>query len=63
MNKKIVARYIGENGSMGLHTDELHVITSEIKFGLLKITWETNSCSYSGLEDFLEDWEVTKYIW
>lgn len=62
MSERIVARYIGEDG-MGLHTDELYVIKSEIMCDLLWITWGTNSRPYPNLEKFLDDWEVTKHIW
>ena len=54
----VIAIYKGKDNSMGLHTNEVYCIKSEIKQDLLWVTWKDNSCPYPSLEKFLENWEV-----
>ena len=54
----VIAIYKGKDNSMGLHTNEVYRIKSEIKQDLLWVTWKDNSCPYPSLENFLENWEV-----
>ena len=55
-------RFIGKDGSMGLKKGSIHTIKTSIKQNLLWVTWEDNSCPYSNLEKFFENWEMVVRI-
>lgn len=57
-----IARFIGENGSMGLYTDSLYRVEITIKYNMIWVKWgKGKKCPYSNFEKFLENWELTKY--
>ena len=53
-------RFIGKDGSMGLKKGSIHTIKTSIKQNLLWVTWEDNSCPYTNLEKFFENWEMVR---
>ena len=58
-----IAKFIGENGSMGLHTDDLYRVEITIKDSMLWVKWGNGKrCPYSSFEKFFENWELTKYV-
>ena len=56
-----IAVYKGNDNSIGLHANEVCRIKTEIKQDLLWVIWDENSCSYSSLENFLQNWEIMRY--
>lgn len=51
-------KFIGTDGSMGLKKNSVHIIETSIEHNLLWVTSEDNSCPYSNLEKFFENWEM-----
>ena len=58
---RICAMFVGNDGSMGLGRGQIRWIKTEIKQNLIWVTWHENSCPYSSLENFLQNWEIMRY--
>ena len=48
-----IAKFVGENGSMGLHTDSLYRVEITIKHNMIWVKWDNSKkCPYSNFENF-----------
>lgn len=54
---KIWAKFIGEDGSMGLRKGKLSSVSIYTASNYIWVDWGANRCPYSSLEKLKENWE------
>lgn len=57
MEDRIELRFIGEEGSMGLHHGRIYNCKIFVGYSYIWVDWRRGNCPYSTLKTLCENWE------